>query len=80
MPIDNKLKIKRLCDSLASIEIQVNEEGVVQILPNVLSQWVFSFRTTTITQDTPPTFHSPNYGGNFSVKKTDKGIRKMTRE
>ena len=52
----NTLKIKELCDSLDSINVNVDEDEKVQICLDNLTSWFNTMRTVVLARENPPSF------------------------
>ena len=53
---DYTAKIKSICDSLGSINVNIDEEEMVQVCLGGLAQRFNPLRTTILASDTPPSF------------------------
>ena len=54
--MDYTAKIKSICDSLASINVNIDEEEMVQVCLGGLAQRFNPLRTAILARDTPPSF------------------------
>ena len=54
--LDYTAKIKSICDSLGSININVDEDEIVQVCLGNLAQRFNPLRTTIVARETPPSF------------------------
>ena len=53
---DYTSKIKEICDSLASIDVTVNEDEIVQLCLGDLAQKIGSFQIVVYTKEKSPSF------------------------
>ena len=57
MSIDSyTLKIKELCDSLKSINVNIDDDEMVQIYLGVLAPWFDAIRSDVLARENPPSF------------------------